>query len=436
VSLASWKHYLDEERLAYREKDGYHIPEFEIRSPKVQRWWDSKAKIRILSGANRSGKSITLGAKVLQIAREKEGSLSWMITLSFEMSGIIWKLMEKYLDPSEIYEPVWGNKRLAIPKQVKFKANDAIIQFKSQEQGFLKFEAAEVDGAIAFDEEVLSRQLLSSALRATTGTGAPVLMALTPLQGKTFIYHDFFKKADGEFIFAETLELRDNKFLREEDFLEAENFYSESEKPYRLYGKWGILEGRIYRIFNTDRHCVPFSRDIVSQCHTIIRGIDFGRWKACVWLGITDDDKVYQLYEWKKDEVTIKQMAEEIKAIDRFLRREPTETVTDHAFQERFELDNYGIYCKPAKKSIKLGIEITARRFEDESLQLCDCPQTEEEIENYVWGKDGKPAKGQDDHLVDCQRYALVEAEDYCQYKYGMIPELMSACKSEVEDWV
>ena len=57
------------------------------------------------------------------------------------------------------------------------------------------------------------------------------------------------------------------------------------------------------------------------------------------------------------------------------------------------------------------------------------------EIENYIFdGEKFAPKKGQDDHLCDAFRYALVELDDYCSYQYGANPnEVVAAVKSDLD---
>ncbi len=412
------------------------IPHFVPTCEKVKAWWDHPAKVKMLCGGNRAGKSITGVAYVCHIARTRPGSLSWACALNFDMCGILFDLMRKYFHPSEIDYINWASRGKGIPHSVIWK-NESKTVFKSMDAGFRKFEGAEVDGVILLDEECKEKRIYTSCVARTTGTPGQVILTMTPLMGKTWAYHDIFQKADGEKIYAETLTLYDNTTLARDDIDFIINFYSEEETPYRVYGEWGLVTGRVYRSFSEATHVIPYNQHIIDHLKVIIRSIDFGRWKAVTWIGIDENETAFVIGEWKYDECTMDTMAEEIWAMDEQLKvaGRIDDTVTDHAFQERFELSNSGIDCTPADKAVSLGIEICRRRIRNAagtiSVFVFDtCPKLTAELELYTQDDFGKPLKGQDDHLTDTFRYNLVDLDEYCTMKYGQSPGIESAAPS------
>jgi PBSX family phage terminase large subunit len=406
------------------------VPIFTPSCQQVRDWWDSPASVKLLVGANQSGKSTTGGAYVANVARKKPGGLSWACALTFDMCRILYEKITEYLAPHEIKTIVWGSRAKKIPYSL-IHINGHEIVFKSMDSGFQKFEGAQVDGVIWIDEQCKQRQIVTSCIARTTMTGAPIILTFTPLLGKNFIYHDFFKNQDKN-IFSTTITLYDNIFLNDASRDRTINLYSEEERPYRVLGQWAQLSGRIYKSFNREKHSIPFSQELLDSCHTIIRGVDFGTWKAVTWTGIDHNDNLYILREWKYTDYTIHEMSEAIFSIEKDMVRVSDDTVTDHSFQERYELERDGIYCTLADKSVQKGIEIIRRRLQNGSFFVCDtCPKTADEIEEYVC-KEGsmEPKKGQDDHLCDTFRYGAVYAESYCYNKFGEIPRIESVAKS------
>jgi len=265
-----------------------------------------------------------------------------------------------------------------------------------------------------------------------------------PHKGKTWIYHEIFQPAANRkaidpqqqkpHIHAETITLYDNIFLSRDKIEAIVEAYSEDERPYRVFGEWAQLTGRVYPKFTRETCVVPYTNDLLNTCHTILKSIDFGRWKAVTWVGIDHNECVYVLREWKEAEYTISDMANAIHEIERKMERTTDDTVTDHAFQERFELGQYDIYCSLADKSVRKGIEIINRRIQKGTFFVCDtCPKTLAEIEEYVYNKDTpEPQKGQDDHLIDTVRYNVTEAERYCSHQYGQIHKIESVVPLEI----
>jgi len=413
------------------------LPPFTPSCQKVQEWWDAPNKIKMLVGGNQSGKSTTAGAYVADYVRNHPGCLVWAVAPNFEMTKICFDKLDEYFHPDEICEPIWAAKGKGIAYSQPHK-NGGRVVFKSEEAGFRKFEAAQCD-LVWIDEQLKSKMVFTSCVARTTMTGGQILLSFTPLLGKThWSYKDLFLNDN---VFSRTISLYDNIYLdpKARDMQVA--FYGEEELPYRVYGEWGILEGRIYKTFNEDVHVIPFDIELFGRIQYIIRGVDFGRWKACSWVGIDHDEDAYILAEWKNDECSIQDMAEAIISIEEefgyAFSHKIIDTHTDHAFQERFELEAHGIPCTPANKSVQLGIEIFRRRLKVHengrpSLFVCDnCPKTIEEIESYV-SKPGtqEPKKPQNDHLIDGTRYALVELDTYCEGKFGELPRIQSAGKS------
>ena len=422
------------------------IPQFTPSCDKVQEWWDAPDKIKMLVGGNQSGKTTTAAAYVADFVRNHPGCLVWAVAPTFDMTRICFDTLMLYFHPTEIGEPIWAAKGKGIAYSIEHMYGGR-VEFKSADAGFRKFEGAQVD-LIWPDEQIKDKMVFSSCLARTTMTKGQIILSFTPLLGKQhWSYTDLFQK---ESVFTRTITLYDNIYLDPESRDAMIDIYSEDEYPYRVMGEWGILEGRVYKAFNADVHVIPRTQQLLDTIQTVIRGIDFGRNKACSWVGIDHNERAYVISEWKGQEYTIEEMADEIKAIEDeigpSLSHKVQDTQTDHSFQERFDLEKYSIYCTPANKSIDLGLTIIQRRLKvnktdnQPAFFICDtCPETISEYENYIFADDYsmKPKKPQNDHLCDASRYALVELDEYCSYQYGLEPSelVISAATSELHDF-
>ena len=423
----------------------YDIPVFSPSCQQVEDWWNSDKRIKLLLGGNQSGKSTTGGAYVAAFARDHPNSLVWAVGLDFDRTRICFLKLQEYLAEEEIHLIVWASRNKGIAHSVRL-TNGCEIVFKSAAAGFMKFEGDKVD-LVWIDEEIKDKQVLHSCLARTTMTQGQTVLTMTPLQGKTWLYYDYVDKQHPN-VFHTTMTLYDNPYLPKEQIDQMLSIYSPREIPYRVFGKWGIVEGIIYEEFSEETHVIPFDEAIVKRCNTVLRALDFGRTVACVWLGIDDYENLYILGDLKLVECYIEDFAALIEekefeiGLRPLQRRQDIITYTDHAFQERFELERYGIDCIPADKAVEVGIETVRRRLkvqEDKKVNLHildNCQQTVDELNDYQYDKaplgkepSGKPRK-LNDHLSDCLRYAVVAADDYCEFRYDQYFE--SAVKSEL----
>jgi phage terminase large subunit-like protein len=426
----------------------WEIPTFTPSCKKVKKWWHSKAKIKLLVGANMSGKTETAAAYVADYTRNHSDKLIWCIAPDFDMSRICYQKLRKYFGgknlDGEIIKKSWRARNKELPYSISHK-NRTTIMFKSCETGFLKFEGAEVD-LIWADEEIAEKKIYTSCVARTTMTNGQILLSFTPLHGKTWCYHDLFMSKNPD-IYATTISLYDNIFL---DPIRRDNvirLYSSEEQEYRIYGRWGVLEGRIFKTFSESNHVIAYNQDIINHLRVIIRGIDFGRTLACTWIGLDNNEIAYVIAELKVTETTLEDFAHQIFTIEDSLniRHRIDTTITDHAFQERLELQKYDIFCSLATKHVNNNIDIVRRRLKIQddgstNLMIFDhCKKLIEEILEYqyknVRGK-GKELSGEprkvNDHLVDTMLYNVAELEKYCTYAYTDMNQFISVAQSEI----
>lgn len=430
----------------YQQINPTLIPQFMPSCEKVEEWWEAPNKIKMLVGGNQSGKTTTAAAFVADYVRHHPGALVWAVAVTFDMTRICYDALMDYFHPSEVAETIWAAKGKGIAYSIKH-INGAEVVFKSADAGFRKFEGAKCH-LIWCDEQIKDKMVFTSCLARTTMTQGQILLSFTPLLGQQhWSYTDLFQSKS---VFSRTITLYDNIYLHPEERDAMIELYAPEEIPYRVMGEWGILEGRVYKSFNAGVHVIPMTPELLDSIHLVIRGVDFGRHKACSWVGIDHNERAYVLEEWTGQECTIEEMADAIKAKEEAygpaLTHKIMNTQTDHSFQERFDLEKYEIFCTPANKSVDLGLTMIQRRLKVKqpenkpALYLCDtCPETISEYENYIYANDYsmKPKKPQQDHLCDASRYALVEIDEYCSYQYGVEPNELrdSDVGSELESF-
>lgn len=198
------------------------------------------------------------------------------------------------------------------------------------------------------------------------------------------------------------------------------------------FGLWAQAEGMVYgeewdpAVNVVDRFDVP-------EDWPRILSIDFGYTNpfVCQWWAFDHDGRAYRYREIYRTKRLVEDHAREILGAG---AGEPTPVavVCDWDAEDRATLEKHlGFGTYPAVKTVSEGIQATAARMKvagdgkarlflmrdslverdselvDRKLPTC----TEEEIEGYVWNpKKDQPIK-EDDHGMDCMRYAVMWAE-------------------------
>lgn len=200
-------------------------------------------------------------------------------------------------------------------------------------------------------------------------------------------------------------------------------------------GKWVGAEGAVYEEYRYETHVIePFT---IPAGWRRFRAIDFGYRNpfVCQWWAVDGDGRLYLYRELYRTGRIVADHAEEIK---RLSAGETFEfTVADHDAEDRATLAAAGIRTIAAKKEVMPGIEAVQKRlrvdgdgrarifFFNDALVGADDTLIDkkkptcliDEITAYAWVKsaDGRAIKEQpvkeDDHAMDCMRYAVMAME-------------------------
>ena len=265
--------------------------------PKIAPFHKARARVRILSGANRSGKSESNIAEALAYAI---GYRPWVMrecgipapkepwvrpdgdlprdAICFNCEGV------RVPVPNRTFIVTGLSLRKGIqetlhPKIQKFAGNmiekERVLQgicawirlknkseifFGSAEQGNLAFEATNYTFT-AIDEPV-PRRVYTGIARGSVDQAAPIVMTFTPLgQWATWIFKDLYSRSfsGSKHVEAFSLSIFDNPYLPKDA---VENFsndpaLTEMEREARLYGKFTHLADRIYTNFSDAHHIIP-----------------------------------------------------------------------------------------------------------------------------------------------------------------------------------
>lgn len=370
------------------------------------------ARINILEGAVRSGKSYIAHIKFLEMLRtgpegeylisgKNEGTIRRnILTPLNQLTGGIIR-----------YNRTLGEFNLFDRKVYVIGAND--------ERAEGKIRGLTLAGGYIDEGALLCESFFKMATSRLSIEGAQMIVTTNPDSPYHWLKVDYIDRA-GE------LDLKTFKFKIEDNPFLPKRYVEELKKEYRglwykrfIEGEWVLAEGAIYDFFDTELHTFEKPRTYAKKYFV---GIDYGTTNAfaAVLIGFNDDVRpnlwVEKEYYWDSKE------------------RGYQKTDSEYALDLQREFGNYPItayYLDPAaasfhvelkrqKKPVKQAVNdvLDGIRFvgsliaQGDLMIVKSCKNLIKEIESYVWdaksvkqGED-KPLK-QRDHAVDAMRYAI-----------------------------
>lgn len=260
--------------------------------PKTRPFFESRARIRVLAGGNRSSKTesgtidsadeaLGFRPRVLREMGLPEPNPPWKrpdncpeAALCFNGAGIrlpvpntgfvvsgqgmkkgigetIWPKFQKYLGPfiEKVHMAHAGT-----PADVTLK-NGSRIVFGSDEQDLKAFESTAYDWNHI--DEPIRRGAFAGIMRGSVDRFARTKMTFTPIGPYAhWLFREIYTKADNKKIHVTNVSIFDNIFLPPEAVQEFVNdpTITEVEKQARLYGRFLQLVDRIYPQFNDEVH--------------------------------------------------------------------------------------------------------------------------------------------------------------------------------------
>ena len=409
--------------------------------PAASRFHVSLARYRWFFGGNRSGKSeantgydmCSFSLGVHPMRRTPRHATIWAVAPTWDMVGaIVWKEKVKaYLPQSSIRSIAWHNKSRDIPAVVTL-VNGNTIEFKAFEQGRVAFQGRDI-AAIYADEQCEhdSEAIWQEMQMRLLDSGGFLAWSMTPLIAQGWLEKRANNPTADDAVFY--ADLNDNRISRggyiaddRIDALIAE--WPEEVQETRIKGHFAAFLGAVYKSFRRDVHVVaPFELPADAELY---RGIDFGFNNpfVCLWGARYGPDRRWHIY--REHYRARESLAWHAQQINRLSGRERyVATWADHDAQDRFELEEKGIITLPAKKDVRLGIELVQAKLKvqaDGRPQVTissECPNTIREMIAYRW-REGtetrdprdEPEK-QNDHCPDAKRYMLYSVEGDSYFK-------------------
>lgn len=366
----------------------------------------------------------------------------WLIALSSSDSINYHRRWVERLLPAGSY--TWWNRNSLGEARVEIVVEGydtpAEIVFKSDDQGVEAMQGASVR-AIGHDEEGADPKVYDECGVRLWDQDGWHLMANTPINGQTWVYHRFVRNGAPEGAAVRYLWTIDNPFIPKSRAARMERD-NPSLAAARLRGEFVVLKDRIWPGFSRSTHVIaPFA---IPRDWPRFRAIDFGTQApfACVWTTRAKRDhqigdrtipegSLIAYREHYQRQWTIARHVVAIREAEGWWRdpagvlrppeadrREVIEGtwVDPEDPQARLSLNSeHDMDCTPGNNALLPGIEAVGALIEAGRLFVFDtCPNTIREVEGWIWT--GDPETGQafdvpakkDDHTCDCLRYTAM----------------------------
>jgi phage terminase large subunit-like protein len=407
---------------------------------KQEQFLASRDRFKWMLGGNQSGKTTVCTVDDLIQAVDLEalpehlkaykyhhGPFKWRVVgPDFDIvEMVVMEKMKALVPPGQLVGNSWDSGYDAKHRVLRFK-NGSTCQFKTYQQEAWTHGGATLD-RVRFDEEPPRDIFNENKIRVMARRG-DLLVAMTPVQGLTWMYEDFWEPyTQGQLMnsFVQTVDMDDNPAIGTLEKEETLRGYSKEEREARKTGHFVHFHGRVYGEFNSS--CI-IPQDDVPVGLPIYVGIDPGiRHMAAVsFMYHTPDDTLVVFEELALKDMNVAEVATAIKETEIVYGIKPAWYVIDPSARNKqhvtgrnlqLEYADHGILTFPGQNDVATGISRVKVRLEHKKLLvMANCTETIKEFRQYRWSKPPRQspndAKEQpikkDDHLLDAIRYQVM----------------------------
>lgn len=304
--------------MAYKDAGSRRPIESYKAHPKQEAFHKCRLPIRMLAGANRSGKSTAGLAEgvwtALGIHPYQEVTVpnkGWICGPDFNnwaASTMIPKW--KNMIPKDMVSEIHKNER-GLETKWRLK-NGSVVEFRSYDQDPSSFESSDMDW-VHFDEPP-PRNIFEAAFRGLTDRGGKVWFTMTPI-AEPWLFRNMWLPGlqHNNLYWSASMTIWDNPHLSKENIARFEAVVSEDYKRARLYGEFLELRGRVFKTFNRAIHLVHgFWPKPGWPCYMGVDPHVYGRKnQAALWFTVTPDgDGVFYDELW--EDLTIEELRDKI----------------------------------------------------------------------------------------------------------------------------
>lgn len=374
------------------------------------------ARINILEGSVRSGKTIAMLVKWLRYVSEGPKGLLVITGVSKDTiyDNILRDMFDTLDEEDYSYNRQTGDLRI-------FDRSIKVIGAK--DEGSEKYlRGKTLAGAYCDELSLMPEKFFKQLLNRLSIKGSKLYGTTNPDSPYHYLYTEYIDdkdKIESGMVKVYHFELDDNPSLDEEYKTFVRNAYKGFWYLRMIEGKWVVAEGAIYDMWDEKLNTFT-DEDIPATLYNNSQryiSIDFGAVNPTVYVDIYDDgDTMWIVNEYyhdskKKGSKEVSQYIEDlIKFID---GKNPRAIIVDPS-AEVFKISARakGIRVKDADNSVLEGIRMTSTLIGNRKLKVHkkNCPKFLEEVGGYVWDEKAalsgveKPIK-EKDHVLDAVRY-------------------------------
>lgn len=380
--------------------------------------FDQDARINILEGSVRSGKTVGMIPKWLDYIKYGPKGLLLMTGVSKET------LYDNVLQ--DLFDTVGT-------KNYRYNSQTGLIQMfgrkikvlGAKDEGSEKYlRGKTLAGAYCDELTLMPEKFFKQLLNRLSVRGAKLYATTNPDSPYHYLYTEYItdeEKLKSGMVKSYHFMLDDNPNLDDEYKEFIRNAYTGFWYLRMIQGQWVVAQGAVYDMWDkqentfTDEDLIPGFKHLAQRYISI----DYGAQNPTVFLDCWDDgDTVWILDEYYHDGRNTKQKENTEYADDliKFIGdQQPRFIIVDpSAAAFKVTLRNRGIRTKDADNEVLEGLRMTATMIAKRKLKVHrkNCPNFLKEVSSYVWDEKAidrgveQPLK-QNDHVMDAARYFI-----------------------------
>ncbi len=374
------------------------------------------ARINILEGSVRSGKTIAMLLKWLRYIEEGPKGLLIITGVSKDTiyDNVLRDMFDTLDEEDYSYNKQSGDLRI-------FDRDIKVIGAK--DEGSEKYlRGKTLAGSYCDELSLMPEKFFKQLLNRLSVKGAKLYGTTNPDSPYHYLYTEYItdkEKLESGMVKVYHFMLDDNPSLDDEYKHFIKNAYTGFWYERMILGLWVIAQGAIYGMWDKELNTFvdeDLPPGFKSRAQRYIP-IDYGASNPTTFLDIWDDgDTVWVLNEYyhdnKKDgDKENSQFAEDLV---KFIGSDyPRFVIIDPSAKSlKISIRNKGIRTKPADNDVQEGIRMVATMIAKRKLKVHrkNCPNFLEEVAGYVWDEkaalhgEDKPVKSKD-HTLDAARY-------------------------------
>lgn len=285
-----------------------------------------------------------------------------------------------------------------------------ITTFTETIRGIAAIRGMTAYGAYINEASLANKEVFDEIIKRCSGAGSRILCDTNPDHPKHWLKVNYIDKADGDRIIENNFKIFDNNFLSEQyikDTIQTTPSGAMTERG--IYGRWTAGEGVVYADFDGSKHYIKRD-EVPKNIQKYIAGVDWGyrHYGSLVVVGIDDKGDYYMIEENAHQDLHIDQWIEIAQDVaGRYGERIPF--YCDSARPEYVDAFYYaGLNAFNANKARIPGITEVAKLIRsDKFFVVDDLVKFADEINTYVWSKNGDEPDKTNDDVLDGLRYAI-----------------------------